>query len=115
MTDLSQVHPEELLQSDMDSSSSDRGPITSYPPRGLQPWVTWGKESRNVFFPLIPYRHVVVRKKFDVLLGFLLHFHEIIQWDFDFFFTSRKLHQLHQLHQHDLCEVKFMKSITTTS
>jgi hypothetical protein len=82
---LSQVHIEELLQSKpflpirqlppsqscgdhhlwsilhnprhMASSCADNSPNTSYPPRGLRPWDTWVKESRNVFFPHIPYRY----------------------------------------------------------
>ena len=47
----------------MSSSCSDSGPSTSYPHRGLQPWVTWGKESRNAFPPRISYRHTVTRHR----------------------------------------------------
>jgi hypothetical protein len=41
----------------MSSSCTGNGPSTSYPPRGLRPWDTWDKESRNVFCPHRPYRY----------------------------------------------------------
>ncbi len=40
-----------------------RGQNTTYPPRGLRPWDTWDKESRNVFCPHSPYRHVVAKNR----------------------------------------------------
>ena len=47
----------------MSNSSAGSGPSTSYPPRGLRPWVTWGKESRNVFCPHIPYRYAAEKNR----------------------------------------------------
>jgi hypothetical protein len=36
---------------------------SSYPTRGLRPWGTWGKESRNVFCPHIPYRYAAAQNR----------------------------------------------------
>jgi hypothetical protein len=47
----------------MTNSYTGSGPSTSYPPRGLRPWGTWGKESRNVFCPHIPYRYAVAQNR----------------------------------------------------
>ncbi len=47
----------------MANSCAGIGPSTSYPPRGLTPWGTWCKESRNVFFPHIPYRYAVEQNR----------------------------------------------------